>query len=384
MYLAFRDEAGQEVKTIELFDPHSLLTLEDNANYKFVEVEGDSSTRITSFLAGENYAHVEVASTIDTRYKTFTKSGLTFIEQDRIEDAIENVIRQNRLDSLNIDQSTLDALRPNVNLNVYNIKEQKEGGSGVTYVVGYVSGFLIYMFLFIYGAQVMQGVLEEKTNKIVEILVATVRPFQLMMGKVIGIGSVGLLQFLLWAVLMGGLSSLAFYFFGIDMSQASPMANAGQDIGTGQEIANALSGIPFFTIIFTFIFYFLGGYFLYGALFAAVGSAVDSPAEAQQFMLPITIPLIASIIGLSGVMMNPDGSLAFWLSIIPFTSPVAMMGRIGFGMPPLWELALSMGLLVVGFIGSIWVAARIYRVGILMHGSKVNYKVLARWFMMKQ
>jgi len=207
-----------------------------------------------------------------------------------------------------------------------------------------------------------------------------------MMGKILGLASVGLLQFLIWIILIGTVSSFVMGYLGFDMPQKEMMEQMQQTEihdNTFVNILGALSEVPVFYIVFNFLFYFLGGYLLYGALFAAVGSAVDSPAEAQQFMFPITIPMLISYFALfTFILDDPHGPISIWLSIIPFTSPIAMMGRIGFGVPPL-QLIASMISLIGGFIFTTWVAARIYRIGILMHGSKINYKVLAKWFMMK-
>jgi ABC-2 type transport system permease protein len=243
----------------------------------------------------------------------------------------------------------------------------------------------------------MTGVIDEKTSKVVEVIVSSVKPFQLMLGKILGIASVGLLQFTIWIVLMGVVSSVVLGSFGLKMPQQQAMEQVTsqmQDEETQEEMAQQtgsgaaefmgnLSQIPFTKIAIVFLFYFLGGYLLYGALFAAVGSAVDSQQEAQQFQFPVTIPLLIGYLGLfMFVVRDPHGPVSFWLSIIPFTSPVAMVGRIAFDVPG-WQLALSMILLVGGFLVTTWIAGRIYRIGILMTGTKVSYKVLAKWFMMK-
>jgi ABC-2 type transport system permease protein len=230
----------------------------------------------------------------------------------------------------------------------------------------------------------------------VEVIISSVKPFQLMMGKILGIAAVGLVQFAIWVILMGVVTTATLSYFGIKMPQQQAMEQvmAQQQSSKGAENNEAMqkqadkfsktfAQVPFAKIIFNFAFYFLGGYLLYGALFAAVGSAVDSPQEAQQFTLPITMPLIIAYIGLfMFILDDPHSTASFWFSIIPFTSPVAMVGRLAFDVP-LWQLLLSQALLVGGFILTTWIAARVYRVGILMSGSKVNYKVLAKWFMMK-
>lgn len=218
-----------------------------------------------------------------------------------------------------------------------------------------------------------------------------------MLGKILGIASVGLLQFTIWIVLISVLSSVTMGYFGAKMPQQQAMEQVSKQMASDPEMKEAMnqqngkvtefltnaSEIPFTKIALVFVFYFLGGYLLYGALFAAVGSAVDSQQEAQQFQFPVTIPLLIGYMGLfMFILRDPHGPISFWLSIIPFTSPVAMVGRIGYGVPD-WQLALSIVLLIGGFLLTTWIAGRIYRVGILMTGTKVSYKVLAKWFMQK-
>ena len=248
-------------------------------------------------------------------------------------------------------------------------------------------GFLIYIFIFLYGAMVMRGVMEEKTSRIVEIIISSVKPIQLMMGKILGIALVGFTQFALWVSLTFVISSVATALLvspadlnPVDMANGSEMLIQEADMNHSglASVFEQLESINITFLLVMFLFYFIGGYLMYGSLFAAVGSAVDSETDSQQFMLPITIPLIFSFIALQTILENPDSSLAFWCSIIPFTSPIVMMGRLPFD-PPLWELGLSMVLLIVGFIFTSWLAGRIYRVGILMYGQKVNYKTLWKW-----
>lgn len=309
-----------------------------------------------------------------------------------IEKIFESQIRDLKMVQLNVDKEVLDKLKTNVEIASVKIDEsgkEKSSDSKVLFGVGMAGGILMYMFIFIYGAQIMQGIIEEKMSKVVEVIVSSVRPFQLMMGKIVGLASVGLLQFLIWIVLISTLSTVVLGYFGLQTPQQEMMQmneQAQQMAAQGPPslaILNSLSQIPWTYVLFSFVFYFIGGYLLYGALFAAVGSAVDSPAEAQQFMFPITIPMLIAYFGLfTFILEDPHGPISVWLSIIPFTSPIAMMGRIGFGVPD-WQLALSMALLAGGFILTTWFAARIYRVGILMHGTKVSYGVLAKWFLQK-
>jgi ABC-2 type transport system permease protein len=307
-----------------------------------------------------------------------------------LEQLLANQLRDHKLKKFHIRQQLLDSLKTDVSIQRLSLAggQEKESDSNLLSGIGMASGILMYMFIFIYGAQIMQGVIEEKTSKVVEVIVSSVKPLQLMLGKIIGLASVGILQFIIWIVLITTLSTVVLGAFGLQMQTPELAGQYGEQAAAMRNPAaiqaiKMIGQIPFGYVIFNFLFYFLGGYLLYGALFAAVGSAVDSPAEAQQFMFPITIPLLISYFGLfTFVLDNPNGPASVWLSMIPFTSPIAMMGRIAFN-PPWWQMALSMILLVAGFIFTAWVAGRIYRVGILMHGTKINYKVMAKWFMQR-
>ncbi|UXX80266.1 ABC transporter permease [Reichenbachiella carrageenanivorans] len=309
-----------------------------------------------------------------------------------IEKRIKGIIEDEKLAHSGLDQALIDNLRAKVDIQTINLSDtgdESESNSGVAFGVGYVSSFLLYMFIFIYGMQIMRGVTQEKTSRIIEVMIASVRPFQLMMGKILGIAAVGLTQFVLWAVMTTALTSVTSSMI---LDQPTPAEQALNEAGadTAQmeaqkkafDIMSITNKIDIPLILTSFLIYFLGGYLLYGALLAAIGSAVDSEADSQQFMLPITLPLIFSMMMISIVIQEPHGSMAFWLSIIPFTSPVIMMMRLPFDVP-MWELALSIGLLILGFCATTWMAGRIYRIGIFMHGTKVNYKTLVKWFVMK-
>jgi ABC-2 type transport system permease protein len=273
-------------------------------------------------------------------------------------------------------------------------EEIKAGNSGVAFGVGYGAAFLIYITLFLYGAMVMRGVMEEKTNRIAEVVVSSVRPTQLMMGKIIGIGAVGVTQFLLWIVLIMLLSSGLGLLIPQDMLQQANEANQqmsqGMPGGTSSGAVNAilqaqqsLGTVNWPLIIGCFLFYFVFGYLFYAALFAAVGSAVnEDPQDAQSLMFPITMPIILAIIIMINAINQPESSLATWSSMIPFFSPIVMMARIPFGVPgtvPYWQLGLSMLLLVLGFLFTTWFSAKIYRTAILMYGKKVTPKEFWKW-----
>jgi len=296
-----------------------------------------------------------------------------------------------KLERSSIDQATLDSLRADIDIDMINMTEsgEKAGSAGVATIIGYISALMIYFFIFVYGIQILRGVIEEKSSRIVEVIVSSVKPFHLMMGKILGVGAVGLTQYVIWLVLSIMITTGISSYFNIDRKDSLPAQTEQAEIiqeDQGNEFVaemfNSLESIDFGLLAFAFFVYFIGAYLLYGSLFAAIGSAVDNDADAQQFQLPVTIPLIFSLIVLTAILREPDGSLAFWLSMIPLFSPVIMMMRIPFGVP-YWEIALSLTFLIAGFIFTTWLASRIYRIGILMHGSKVNYRILGKWLFMK-
>lgn len=247
--------------------------------------------------------------------------------------------------------------------------------------LGYVMGFVIYIAMFVYGAMVMRGVIEEKTNRIVEVVASSARPFELMMGKVLGIGAVGLTQFVLWIVL--ALAGLA-VFGAVLGGMVEPAALAGTDAAAGAEELPfdpsllSLSRVPFSLVVY-FLLFFLGGYLLYGSLFAAIGSAVEQESDAQSLQLPILIPVILPALFLPFIADNPDAPASVILSLVPFFSPILMVVRAAATTVPFWQMALALALLALAFVGTIWLASRIYRVGILMYGKKATFRDLARW-----
>jgi len=291
-------------------------------------------------------------------------------------------------------------------INVRNIKWTKDGktqesNTGVIMGIGYLGGMMIFFFIFFFGSQVMRGVIEEKVSRIIEVIVSSVKPFQLMMGKIIGVGLVGLTQFLIWmvlsAVLVTGLKAAFFpeltqtpteqvvgsdlFDQGTsaqDMSIGTPEGLANQDMDMAKEIFASLKSINAGIMIASFLFFFIFGYLLYASMFAVIGSMVDNETDTQQLIFPVILPLILGIYVMISAINNPDNALAFWFSIIPFTSPVVMMVRIPFGVP-WWQLALSGSLLVLTFLAMTWVAAKVYRTGILMYGKKVSYREVWKW-----
>lgn len=302
-------------------------------------------------------------------------------------------VEQQKLASYNIPNLKEMVEKSKTNIDIPTIKwgddgQEKEGSAELALVIGMISAFVIYMFIVIYGAQVMSGVVQEKTSRIVEVMISSVKPFELMMGKIIGIAMVGLTQFMLWVVLTIAISMAAGSLMGSDMDmnslqQANQMGMqtsmpVNQNPDEIQQLFSMLSGFDFTQIIVLFVVYFLGGYLLYASLFAAVGSAVDNETDTQQFSLPLTLPIIFGIYAAIYSAQNPDGPLAFWCSMIPFTSPIVMMVRLPFYVPA-WQIILSLSILALSFIGTTWMAGKIYRTGILMYGKKVTWKEMWKW-----
>lgn len=395
MYIAKEQKSNSQAEVIHYVDESGLFSPGEFKKFDLRRFEGNIEEAKKAFAQSDDFGLLYIPAislSNPSGISLFTRVNPSPTDVADLENRLERQIRDAKMIKFNIDKAILDSLKTEVSIRSINLSEsgqEKSSDSKVLFGIGMAGGILIYIFIFVYGAQIMQGVIEEKSSKVVEIILSSVRPFQLMMGKIFGLASVGLLQFLIWIVLITTLSSVILGYFGLDLPQHEAMEQMSFSVNTPQynseflDVMRTLNAIPVAYMVCCFLFFFLGGYLLYGALFAAVGSAVDSPAEAQQFIFPITIPMLISYFALfTFILDDPHGTMSVWLSIIPFTSPIAMMGRIGFGVP-FWQLAASMISLIGGFVFTTWIAARIYRVGILMHGSKVSYKVLAKWFMMK-
>jgi ABC-2 type transport system permease protein len=408
LLLATRSEG---TKVIEVLDETGLFyqQFKETGDTKFIYITQDLKTAKANLGKSEDFAILYIPLSSYTTPKAFylysnKKPGLSL--KMYLQESANKILENKKLqDVYGIDEATLSSVKSNISLIVEDIETNKKSYTEISWALGFVGGMLIYFFIFMYGAQVMRGVIEEKTSRIVEVIVSSVKPIQLMLGKIVGIAMVGLTQFLLWIALTLGLVSaftavyadqITKYKTGEQSAVTSPgqlfssdaigmpdtqkgIESLGSDENIGQ-IIDVFFSINYGVIIFTFLFFFVGGYLLYAALFAAIGSAVDNEADTQQFMLPVTIPLIFSIIvGISFVLNNPDGSVAYWLSLIPLTSPIIMMIRVPFGVNIYTDLIPSMVLLVLGFLGTTWVAAKIYRTGILMYGKKISYKELWKW-----
>jgi len=329
----------------------------------------------------------------------YSEKSIGLSNKAYIRNSINNDLRELRLRKAGVSPEIIETAKTSIGVRSITLSEggkEKERIGELEFALGMILGIMIYFFIFLFGTQVMRGVIEEKTSRIVEVIISSVKPFQLMMGKIIGIALVGLTQFSLWVLLTGGIVYATQGVFSDEIQQIkthqlvqtgkvidpSSSVQIDRNFDKTAEILEAIMSINFVAIILSFLFYFLFGYLIYAALFASIGSAVDNDADTQQFVLPVTVPLIISIASLQFIANNPDGPASFWLSIIPLTSPVAMMVRIPFGVP--WEqVALSMSLLVLGFLATTWFAGKIYRTGILMYGKKPTYKEIWKWLRYK-
>jgi ABC-2 type transport system permease protein len=400
------DELG-DVKTVHVVDENGLFKgkMNSTTNIKFSYSDKTYADERKNFLDSEKDYLLHITPDLKNVQILGEKKASATLT-DNVENQVNKLIKNKKLVDAGIDIRILEDAEKGISIDSRQITATGESDAGVkvAYIIALISAALIYMSLFIYGAQVMRGVIEEKTSRVIEVIISSVKPFQLMLGKIIGVGMVGLTQFALWIVISLALSGGVAGMLGSKMKEmakteqvSNTTAGSYNSDGTvaaaptgddersaAQQFTSELSNIHVVKTLSIFLFYFLFGYLLYSAVFAAVGSAVDSETETQQFMLPITLPLIFTFtLSMSYIINNPDSQLSFWLSMIPFTSPIAMMARLQFDVPA-WQLALSMALMVLGFLFTTWVAGRIYRVGVLMYGKKASYKELAKWFFYKE
>lgn len=382
---AFEDHQGLDFQVLPQGTlSNGLLTPADSTNIRQLLEEQDAGL-----------LHLQIPDSnlnVKASYYSSQAAGLKITE--RIQSDLNDRIYQLRMARQGLDPDLIERLRAEVRLqtSVWTDEGSKDSHTETAMILGFGAALLMYMFIFMYGGMVMRGVIEEKASRVMELLVSTTKPFELMLGKILGIASVGLFQFVLW-ILLGSAISTGVGALGLTKGPEAPSVATPTTTPVTKPIAvntndlpaeaqadwmHILSQMPWESIIPLFLFYFLGGYFFYAALFAAVGSAVDSEGDSQQLMLPISLPIILSFVASQFVMQNPHGSLAFWMSMIPLTSPVVMVVRLPFGVPG-WELALSMALLVGAFVLAVWLAGRIFRIGVLMYGQKVSFDLLRKW-----
>ncbi len=378
--------------------------IETKEDIKFTFVKDETVASLKAKVAKKELDGYVI---VDDSFNTEKGDSLQFVSgktvgmmtRGQIQKRINNALEEHRLlTTMHITKAKLDSMQRGneIKFSTLEGKEENDTKAGISFGVGYAAGFLIYIILFIYGTMVMRGVMEEKTNRIAEVIISSVKPFQLMMGKITGIGAVGLLQFIIWIVLMTGLQFLLPIIFPqmLDQMASQPIqpggmaaVNAAKSSGMLTGLVSAMHDINVTTIVACFIFYFLGGYLLYSSLFAAVGSTVnDDIQDAQSLLLPITMPIIFGIVIMTKAVNDPTSGIAVFGSLFPLTSPIVMMARIPFGVPntvPYWQLITSMLLLVLGFLGTTWLSGKIYRVGILMYGKKATWKEMWKWAMRK-
>jgi ABC-2 type transport system permease protein len=396
---------SDEKKTVQVIDETGMFVgkLKNTDKYTFIPIDIDIETAKENLSNSGDYGLLYIPLTqlsvpSGGVFYTLSSPGMDIV--NHMKRILEREVESQKLEIKGLDPEIVRGINSTFYINKIEISRDgklKESTPIFNMGLSVIFALMIYMFIFIFGSQVLRGVLEEKTNRIVEVIVSSVKPFQLMMGKIVGIAMVGLTQFMLWVVLTLLLVTIIGGAIGMEQlaeNQQQIMGTQGkmlnqeqladfskaqnQDNDFGTIIIQGFANTEWGVMIGAFLFYFLFGYFLYGALMGAVGSAVDNETDTQQFMLPITIPLLLGMIMLGFIISNPHGPVAFWLSIIPLTSPVVMLARLPFGVP-VWEVWLSMGLLVLGFLGATWLAAKIYRTGILMYGKKPTYKELWKW-----
>jgi ABC-2 type transport system permease protein len=396
IWLAMQDK---EVKRIEVVDESGLFQTADLVD-KEVEFRlvNKPVAALKANFAKEGYtALVHLPKDILTNgkdLKIYSEKNLSLSLKSSIERVIEKKVRAVLMKEAGIASEVYEKTQVDVGSETVTVSEagdETSSSSGGAMILAGVMGMLLYITLLLYGSQVMNGVIEEKSSRIIEVIISSIKPYQLMLGKILGVGMVGLTQFLLWIVLTFGLSQVASKFYQTSpiqqkveqVKKADPkVAKEINDASPMAEVTKVIESTNIPLVVGGFLFYFLFGYLLYSSLFAAIGSAVESATEAQQFTFIVMLPIIAAFMMAQFTMQDSDSSMAFWASMIPFTSPINMMVRLPYGVPA-WELATSMILLVLGFLGCSWISARIYRIGILMYGKKVTVKEMAKWLFYK-
>ncbi len=395
IWLAMKDK---EQKKIAIFDQSHLLKSADLQDkelvFTFTNVPEKSFK--TQFAKSGYDAFVSIPVDVLTNPKgvhIYSSKNIGLNLKESVERLIQNKVRQELMYKAGISAKVYEDTQVDIASETITVSEnggETSSSSAGAMILAGIMGLILYVTLLLYGSQVMNGVIEEKSNRIIEVIISSVKPYQLMLGKIIGVGLVGLTQFLLWIVLTIGLTQVTGKIYAskvkatiaVDQGKASvDMRNAMQDSPMG-EVTKVLESTNIPLILVAFLFYFFVGYLLYSSLFAAIGSAVESATEAQQFTFIVMIPIILSFLLAQYTMQDPDSTVAFWASMIPFTSPINMMVRLPYGVP-VWELVISMSLLVVGFLACSWISARIYRVGILMYGKKATWKELSKWLFYK-
>ena len=381
VFVAYLGSMKADTKQIAIHDESGLFvkefTSQNNKNqaYKYLDLSRIDLQFLKDSITNESYEGLlyipKTSSTkdLESKIQFISNSSPSILFIENVQDVIAKKLTKNNLEKANLDTLAIQNAQSKVSINLTKAsgEESVKGLNEIKIGIGGAFGYLIMMFIIIYGNMVMRSVIEEKTSRIVEIIISSVKPFQLMMGKIIGTSLAGLLQFFIWAVIGMSLMFAASVFFGVNVGP------------TAQMYIRELWNLPIASILIGFVIYFIGGYFLYSSFYAAIGAAVDNQTDSQQFLLPIIMPLMLSVyIGFFTVINNPHGTIAVVFSMIPLTSPIVMLMRIPFGVP-LWQIAISVTLLFGSFFCVVWFAAKIYRIGILMYGKKPTWSELYRW-----
>ena len=396
--LIMKYSQGDE-KVIAVIDESGLIASElknsEEIAFETTELKTEEARKQLTDKFGVLYIGSDIL-TNPNNVRLYANASSSLSIESNITGQIERILEAEKLKAYNIENLSkiLEEVKTTVNMQTFrNDKSQEEDtqaqSSAVATGVGYILGFVLYMFLLIYGSMVMQSVIEEKNNRVLEVMVSSVRPFDLMMGKILGVASVAVVQVLIWGVLIVGVGTLIISnILPADVMEAAKMMQQGGMTGAGSmgdinpemlQAVAAMMDLGYIVKIFVSLLLFVfGGFLLYAAMFAAVGSAVDNVQDASQLQMPITLPIILALLMMFVVIRDPNSQLAFWFSIIPFTSPIVIMARIPYDIP-LWEIALSLVVLYASFIGMVWFAAKIYRVGIFMYGKKPSLKELFKW-----
>lgn len=383
---------GDEVNKVAVYDKAGLLKSDfKNTDYTvYTDLSGMSLEKAKE-KASEGYLGLIYVPQVDSlpqlvnkvEYITNETPNLEYVSE--IEGVVNSKLTKYNLEQLGFDSDKIDKAKTksNIHLSKFSGEETFKEGSILKIALGGLSGYLIMMFVIIYGNMVMRSVIEEKTNRIIEIIISSVKPFQLMMGKIIGTSLAGILQFLIWAILGLTLFFVLNMVFGVQMGAASSQPEAAaatqEAMSSIQIYLSEFAKLPLATIFISFLLYFIGGYFLYSSFYAAIGAAVDSETDSQQFLLPIIMPLMLGVyVGIFTVISDPHGTVATVFSMIPLTSPIVMLMRIPFGVP-MWQIIVSLLILFGTFFAVVWFASKIYRIGILMYGKKPSYKEIFKW-----
>ncbi len=381
------DESDKNIVVFDKSDSFAgALKNLDNYTIKFVSA-ADTAGIKADFKKSDYDAFVYIGDSVEQyAVAMYSDKPVGLSTKAAIASSIKSELQDRKYKEAGIDTEILQKAKVNLDVKtvIWTDEGEKTSSSELNMIIGYIASMIIYMFIFMYGVQVMRGVIEEKVSRIIEVIVSSVKPFQLMTGKIVGIALVALTQFLLWAVLTGLFIFLAQIFMPGDLGSVSQGINTGElPAGKMTEILTAVHNFNWTQLAVSFIFFFMGGYLLYAAMFAAIGAAVDNETDTQQFMLPVTIPLILALFAAQGIIRQPGGVMAQWLSMIPLTSPIIMPIRISLGEVPVFEIVASVVILIASFVFMTWLAGRIYRTGILMYGKKVSYKELWKWLKYK-